>query len=276
MSNSDLFSYLRWSLPDSELSSNNNNLHNDNLVLIGESLECSADFLIVNSLSYLLKSNRKVIFIHSKNSLDHYTQLSRKIGIQLHNYASKDQFYSIPLFDKVRKTKNTDELKQQENETQNIEQFAQRLFHVNDSSNSKTSDNVEFHSIYSEITGYETDCSIIIDSVNSLSLLSKSANHSDFYHFLTYLVSYCSNNSLFLFYHNDIDSSVSQFIGTLVSEASLRVNLTPLKTGFSADIHGIMQIIRQDFQTGIDNYNHTLHYKLSETGVNLHPRGHAV
>jgi hypothetical protein len=226
-------------------------------------------------MAQLLKNKKKIVLVNVKNSVDHYTQLFKKYSIQIPNYFATKQFQAINCLDLSGKLHNPQQIAAEEN----VEELAEKLFR----SNNNSVNNPLYESLYKEIMSIGNDYSIIIDDLNALSLLSTSANEMDFYNFLMYLKAHIDThntpqniNSLLLVNHNDVEGQCRRIFETFLSSANLRINLTPLKTGHSNDIDGLMQINRLDQMTGIDNYEYNLHYKLTETSVQLFTRGHAI
>ena len=245
--NEELLTQLNWRSPAQSQSTVQTTLPpspspiSDRFTLVKSTLATPADFLLLSYLSCRLHAGEHVLLVHSARSRQHYIHTGRKWNV---NIAQAEAAQQLSLIDAHSSTNSTAY------------------------SSSKQPTALHTH-ILQHITQHTTShpLHLVIDDLTLLTLLTPIPVLHSFLSRLRH-----STASLLILTSSDIPNQhtlqhhLSQYADCMVAVSALRM-------GASRDVDGVVEIVKRDVYSGIDNSRVVLFYRLTANGINLSSKG---
>ena len=208
----------------------------DRFTLVQSTLATPADFLLLSWLACHLQAGEHVVLLHTARSRLHYQHAGRKWNV---NVAAAEAAGQLSLVDAYAPLHTVDLTRPLAPHTALLTavQAATRPPHV---------------------------------AIDGLTLLALTTEPADLHAFLSRLR--CLAASVLLVAPSDVPSQ-RPLQCALSQWADCVLSLSPLRTGASREVDGVLEAVKRDVETGVDSSRTLLFYRLQANGVQLSGRG---
>jgi len=226
-------------------------------ILISDT-DIDGNFLLHHFISHYIHKNGKICLLGFAQTLTHYTSACHKIGVNLQTAIAKKQFVFIDALRLLY-----DGFISSDTDSNNI--FSNAVAH----------DSFSLKPLFDLITINITDDSptvILLDDICSLVNIGIPVQIiADFVHYCKTLTLQKSISFVFLT-HLDEDPDYIVLHSWLKRYATLEIDVKALKSGYSKELSGDMNIVRRDLYQSI-TIEKRLHFKLLDKDVKFYAPG---
>jgi len=225
-------------------------------IVIQDALNADGSFLLQHFLTLFLESSKTVCFVGLEQSLFHYFNIARKLGVNLSTEYEKGRFSFINGLSQSLSRTQTNQVDAAP------PPFPVTLFSFQSSLR-------ELYNKFTEtIASSKSHACIIIDNVNILFYTYPQPEVLEFLQYCRLLVQK-HQASLVVLAHSDCDDFG---VKTLKYKTDWIFECCGLGSGVSRDIHGIVSIFKKSLQEH-QKLERTLQYKILENNVKFFPPG---
>jgi len=243
---------------NSHLGVDKNQLSKEMIVLSDTNID--GNFLLHHFISNALNNEEKVCLIGFSQTFSHYLNAGHKIGVNLQKYVDSKHFVFLDglqwIYDSFMDEKDED--------SSDI---------LSNAEDPHFSLKMLFDLIVQNTSDYEGPSIVLIDDFCSLVSIGISVQTiSNFLHYCKTLTFKNDMSFVFLAHADDDDPDNVILHAWLKRYMTLEVNVSALKTGYSRDLSGEMNITRKS-QFEYSKMSKKLHFKLFDKGVKFFAPG---
>jgi len=234
------------------------------LILLLDSIHAEGSFLLHHFLHWFLKNNDNVCVAALDQSLFHYFNIGKKLGVQLTQEHEKGHLSFINILSNPYEWSL---VSSDSTESPSFSPFPV-ISHSFENDQAQSLKSL-FNIIATKCSQTNTKTCLILDNINILFNIFQPKDVLDFIHYCHILAqSPETPGCLVLMMHGDAEDEL--IVNQLKHKTDLILSVDGLESGVSRDVHGVLTISHKEVKV------QKLHYKIMENNVRFFPPGTTI